>query len=152
MKILKPSEKRQIEEKLFEQFGIEKLNYVLLKTTESENEAEKLRIYSGNFSIEEIEKLNEIIKIESIGSYFARNQGDGIRLTIDGAALFKNQINKNILEVDDKQAEKWLRGEDLDIKSDIGFKAIKNQDDFLGSGKSTGERIINTVPKERRMR
>jgi NOL1/NOP2/fmu family ribosome biogenesis protein len=73
-------------------------------------------------------------------------------LTFDALSIFKNQITKNIIEIDDKNAEEWLRGNDLQIKSDRGFKILKNNNEFIGCGKSTGEKITNFVPKERRIK
>ena len=52
----------------------------------------------------------------------------------------------------DKQAEKWLKGEDLDIKDTNDFKIIKNNNKIIGCGKSTTEQIKNFVPKERRIK
>jgi len=52
----------------------------------------------------------------------------------------------------DKQAEDWLRGNDLQIKLDRNFKILQHNHEFIGCGKSTGERITNSVPKERRIK
>jgi NOL1/NOP2/fmu family ribosome biogenesis protein len=152
MNILKSSEKKQIEKELKENFGIEKIPYLLLKSDIPNDTEEKIRAYSGSLSKEELKILGKNLNIEAIGIYFAKIQKDGIRLTVDGVILLKDQIKKNIIELDNEQSEKWLRGEDLEIKSDINFKILKNKGDFLGCGKSTGEKIVNTVPRERRRR
>ena len=165
MKIIYSSEKKYILKKLNEQFGIEKLPYLLLKFGDQrkfkkfsgpENSGnfsgDKLRIYSGDLATEELRVLNANLKIENIGLYFAKEEKDGIRLTLDGIQIIKNQITKNILEISDKQADDWLRGNDLDIKAKKGFLILKNNNEFLGCGKSTGERIANFVPKERRIK
>jgi NOL1/NOP2/fmu family ribosome biogenesis protein len=146
MKIILSSQKKKILKQLEEQFGIKKIPYLLIKFGK-----EKLRAYSGSLSVEELNKLDSEIRIENIGSYFAKQQIDGIRLTFDGIQLFKNQITKNILDLNDKQAEEWLNGQDLDIKSDNAFKILKHNNEFIGCGKSTSERITNFVPKERRV-
>jgi len=44
-----------------------------------------------------------------------------------------------------------MKGEDLDINTDKRYAILKNNNDFLGCGKSTGEKIINTIPRERRV-
>jgi len=147
MKIIFSSEKKQILKQLEEQFGISKIPYLLLRFGK-----EKIRAYSGNLSNEELKELDNALRIETAGLYIAKQQQDGIRLTIDGIQLFKNQITKNIIELNEKQKQEWLKGHDLDIKTNKGFKVLKNQDDFLGCGKSTGERITNFVPKERRIK
>jgi len=147
MKIILSSQKKKILAQLNEQFGIKKIPYLLLRFGK-----EKLRAYSGNLSIEELNILDANLRIENIGIYFAKEQIDGIRLTFDGIQLFKEKINKNIIELNDKQAEKWLKGQDLLIKSDNNFKILKYKNEFIGCGKSTGERITNFVPKERRLK
>jgi NOL1/NOP2/fmu family ribosome biogenesis protein len=147
MKTLSSSDKKGILKQLNEQFGISKIPYLLLQFGK-----EKIRAYSGNLSREELKILDRELRVESIGLYFIKEQEDGIRLSLDAVHLSKNQITKNILEINNEQAEKWLKGEDLDIKTDKSFKILKNQNDFLGCGKSTGEKITNFVPKERRVK
>jgi len=147
MKPIRSSQKRKILKQLNEQFGITNLPYLLLRFGK-----EKLRAYSGNLSVEELNKLDSTLRIENIGLYFAKQQIDGLRLTLDGTQLLKNQITKNILNLDDKQADDWLKGNDLQIKSDKEFKILSHNNEFLGCGKSTGERITNSIPKERRIK
>lgn len=147
MKIIRSTPKKKILAQLNEQFGITKLPYLLLRFGK-----EKLRAYSGNLSAEELNKLDSELRIENIGLYFVKEQIDGLRLTFDGIQLFKNQITKNILDLNDKQANEWLRGQDLNIQTDRAFKILKHKNEFIGCGKSTGERITNFVPKERRIK
>ncbi len=147
MKIIRSSEKKKILRQLKEQFGIIKLPYLLLRFGK-----EKLRAYSGNLSTEELNTLDKNLRIENIGLYFAKQQTDGIRLTLDGTQLFKNQTTKNILNLNNKQAQEWLRGNDLDIKTNKSFKIFKYNNEFLGCGKSTGEKITNFISKERRVK
>ena len=147
MKIIFGSEKKRITKQLQEQFGISKISQLLIRFGK-----EKIRAYSGNLSTEELKELDKILRIETAGLYIAKQQTDGIRITMDGVQLFKNQITKNILELNDKQKQDWLQGNDLDIKINNAFKILKYQKDFLGCGKSTGERITNFVPKERRIK
>jgi len=147
MKILLSPQKKKILEQLKEQFGIEKLPYLLLRFGK-----EKLRAYSGNLSIKELNILDANLRIETLGLYFAKEQPEGIRLTLDGLQLLKNQITKNILELTDKQTEEWLKGNDLLIQSEKNFKILKYGNEFIGCGKSTGEKITNFVPKERRIK
>jgi len=146
MKPIKSSEKKKIIKQLNEQYGISELPYLLLQFGK-----EKIRIYSGNLSKEELITLDKQLKIENIGLYAMKTERDQLRLTLDGIQILKDQITKNILEVNDEQTQDWFRGKDLDIKSDNNFKILKNQEDFIGCGKSTEERIINFLPKERRI-
>ncbi len=147
MRIIFGSEKKRIIKQLQEQFGISKIPHLFLRFGK-----EKIRAYSGNLSIEELKELDKTLRIETAGLYFAKQQQDGIRLTLDGVQLFKPQITKNILELTGEQTQQWLKGNDLDIQTSKAFKILKNQNEFLGCGKSTGERITNFVPKERRIK
>lgn len=144
MKILSSSEKKKIIKEL-EKFGIEKLNYLLFQTGKG-----KIRGYSGNLSRQELSELSRLLNVEIIGLYLMR-QDNEIRLSLDATHLLKP--SKNIIEVNDNQAQSWLRGEDLSLTTDLkGFVIIKHNQDFLGSGKASENKILNFIPKERRLK
>ncbi|MBU3913622.1 MAG: hypothetical protein KKB21_00130 [Nanoarchaeota archaeon] len=144
---LKRAEKERILEKLKEQFGITNLPYLLVKQGR-----EKIRAFSGSLSREELEKLGENVNVDTVGIYLLKEENE-LRLSHDGASLLQNQITKNILELSSEQADEWLRGHDLFINSEIrGLIVLKYKDLVIGCGKSSGERITNFVPKERRIR
>jgi NOL1/NOP2/fmu family ribosome biogenesis protein len=147
MKPLTSASKKKIINQLNKQFGIKKVPYLLLQFGK-----EKLRLYSGSFSKQELIDLDRTLRVETIGLYFAKQQQDGLRLTIDGTQLFKSQITKNILEVNNNQAEQWFKGYDLEIQIPSNFKILKNKGYLIGCGKSTGEKITNSIPKERRVK
>lgn len=147
MKIIYSSEKKKILEQLEKQYSIVKLPYLLLRFGK-----EKIRIFSGSLSSQELNILDKNLRIEAAGLYFVKQQEDGLRLSLDSLSLFKEQITKNILEINDEQARQWFRGEDLLINADKAFKVLENRQDFIGCGKSTGERIANFMPKERRVK
>ena len=147
MQIIKLKEKKQIIEQLNKQFGIQDLPYLLLRFGK-----EKIRAYSGSLSTEELKILDKTLNIETIGIYFAAEINNELRLSLDAIQLLKNQISKNILEIDNEQAEKWFKGQELLIKTDRNFKILKNNNEFIGCGKSTGEKIANFMPKERRIK
>lgn len=148
MKPLTSTDKKKIIEQLKDQFGISELPYLLIQFGQ-----EKIRAYSGILSKEELYYLDREIRIENIGLYFAKYENNNeIRLTLDGVQLLKNQITKNIVELNDRQANEWLMGNDLDIQTNPGWKILKHNNELLGCGKSTGERITNFMPKERRIK
>ncbi|MFA5855878.1 MAG: hypothetical protein WC867_00840 [Candidatus Pacearchaeota archaeon] len=147
MKILSPSDKKRLLEQLNEQYGIEHLPFIVLKFGE-----EKLRIFTSNLSNNELYNLDTNLRIETAGLYFAKWEVDKLRLTFDGVQFFKSQISKNILEIDNKNALEWLKGNELYIQSDKNWKILKNNNELLGCGKATGEKITNFMAKERRIR
>src|SRR3989344_1581071 len=140
---IRSSEKKRIIEKLNEQFGIEKIPYLLI-----ESGREKIRAFSGHLSKEEILELTTITLIENIGIYFL-NKEDNFRLTLDAVHILKDQIKKNILEIDEVQLHDWLKGQDLIAQVPSGPVIIKFKDDFVGYGKSTETKIYNFIPKDR---
>ena len=150
IKILNRQEQKEIEEKLNEQFGIKNIPGIIMKLGE-----ERLFIFSGNLKEKEIKNLERTIPIERVGVYFAKivPKENSIRLSIEGTQILSNQIKKNILELTKEQMEEWMTGSDLQIKTGKrGFLIIKYQDDFLGCGKASEEKIGNFIPKSRRLK
>ena len=148
IKVLNSKEKHRIIEKLKERFGIKSIPYIIVQSGK-----ERLRIASINLSTDEIKKLSQTANIELIGLYFATLVNDEIRLSIDATHLLKSQINKNILEISEKEKEEWLKGGDLQKKNnERGFVIIRYKEDLLGTGKLSEEKIGNFLPKERRVK
>lgn len=147
MKPLNNKQKKKILNQLNEQFGISELPYLILQFGN-----EKLRLYSGNLSKIELSVLDKNLNIENIGLYFAKYERDDIRLTLDGVQLLKTQIKKNIIELNDNSANEWLKGHDIELESDKSWKILKYNNELIGCGKSTGQRITNFMPKERRIK
>ncbi len=145
--MLRSSEKKKIIEKLKDQFGIENLSYLLI-----ESGKEKTRGFSGHMNREEILQLNEIINIELIGLYLLKEENNELRLSFDASQILKDQINKKIVNINEEQFNLWIRGNDLDISAPKGSIVIKYLSDFVGCGKSNGQKIFNYVPKDRRLR
>ena len=145
-KFLQSPEKKKILEELEHLFGIKNIPYLLIRTGN-----EKIRVYSGSLSKDEIIELDRLVNIEIIGEYFLKQEGD-LRLSLDATQIMKAQITKSIVDIDDIQFHSWIRGQDIDIKTDSGVKVIRYKGNLIGCGKSNGEKIFNYVPKERRLR
>ncbi|MEI6731065.1 MAG: hypothetical protein WCK90_00135 [archaeon] len=146
MRYLKSSEKKEIMTGLKEQYGIEEVPYLIF-----EGGKEKTRAFSGSLSTEEIEDLWQIARVEIIGIYVLKKEGD-YRLSFDATQLLANRITKGVIEINYEQLKKWMKGEDLDIVAPKGTYVIKYGNDFLGCCKSNGEKLFNYVPKDRRVR
>ncbi len=146
--IINRNEKNRIIENLNKQFGITSLPYLLIRQGR-----EKIRAYSGNLSREELSIIGENINIDTLGIYLLKEESGEIRLSHDAASILQPQITKNIIELDISRAIEWLKGHDLNIKTEFrGMVALKYNHYLIGCGKSSGERITNFVPKERRIR
>jgi len=148
LKFFKENEREKILKQLKQQFGIKNISFKLARLGK-----ERIIAFSGDISDREVLNLDRVAHIEGIGLYFAKEQMDGIRLSIEGSQILSNQITKNIFELDEKQAEQWMLGQELNIKTDKkGFFVMKFKDDFLGTGKVSENRITNFVPKQRRLK
>lgn len=108
------------------------------------------KIYIAASDLKKI-NLNKF-KVVSIGNYFAKKE-NGLRLSIEGSQIIGPKALKNVLEIDKKELKSWLSGEDLPKESKTtGIFLIKFDKDFFGSGKITGKKILNYVPKARRVK
>ncbi|GAB6134942.1 methyltransferase RsmF C-terminal domain-like protein [Thermococcus prieurii] len=86
------------------------------------------------------------------GIYFGRIESDGIRLTIEGAFLVGPKATKNVAELDDERARRYLAGESVEVDAPDGWVLLKWRSYYLGSAKAKNGRLLNYVPKERRLR
>lgn len=149
LKIFSNKEKQEIEKKLELQFGIKKISGIITMRGQ-----ERLFLYQGNLTTTQIKDLEfSRIGMERVGVYFAKVVGDKIRLSIEGIHLFKDQITKNIFELNKKQSEQFMRGEELDIQTGKNdFLIMKYKNDFIGTGKASEKKITNFIPKNRRVK
>lgn len=143
--VLNAREKKRINQLLEEQWGFaRKLDHVYLLTA-------KNRLFFVN---QDIERLNlQGLRVSSVGVYVGELlQERELRLSIEGSQLVGHHATKNVVALDALQARLWLKGQDLDMKTESNaFVILKHGDDFLGCGKAKDGRIINFVPKTRRI-
>lgn len=149
LKILNQNEKREIENQLKKQFGIKEIQGILVKKSE-----DRIFIFQGSFNEKAIRKMEDLrIPLERVGIYFAKRINDQLRLSIEGIHILKDQITKNIYELDEKLAEEWMMGQDLLIGTGKRELLImKYKDDLIGCGKASESKIGNYVPKSRRLK
>ena len=87
------------------------------------------------------------------GVYFGRIESDGIRLTIEGAFLVGPKATKNVVELDEERARRYLAGESVEVDEGVnGWVILRWRSYFLGSAKAKNGKLLNYVPKERRLR
>ena len=141
--LLNSKEIMKINKQLNEQFGNEFnfKEYLVFRTPR-----DRIYIINKEFGEHDFSKL----KINNIGLYFLSIVKDGVRLSIDGSQLFK--AKKNILELKKNDFISWMTGEDLNLELEKGYFLIKYENEFLGCGKSTGNKVLNYVPKARRVK
>ncbi len=143
-------EKKEIEKKLQEQFGIKNIPGQLIKRGK-----ERIFLFQGDMDWNELQKIERSILIERAGIYFIKEiPGEKkYRLSIEGTQILKDQITKNIFELDKEQAIQWMQGQELNIKTGKrDVLVMKYKEDFLGCGKASAEKIGNFIPKNRRLK
>jgi len=150
LKILNEKEKKVVENKLHEQFGISEISEKIIMRGK-----DKMFLFSGSFNKSQIKKLEKITLIERIGFYFAKmdERTKDIRLSIEGSQIMKSKIKKNVFEINEEQTQEWMKGRELRIRTGKkGFLILRHKNDFLGTGKASEEKIGNFIPKSRRLK
>src|SRR3989338_2385764 len=143
LKILNNKEIKEIYRLVEKQWGAKiKLDYGFLKNN-------KNRIFVVNKDISKIDFSK--LRLNSVGMYFCEIDSRGIRLSIEGSQIIGPKAAKNIVELDEEETRKWLKGEDLEKNCEncSGFVILNHKDDFLGAGKYANGRILNYVGKTR---
>lgn len=142
LKFLNKKETRQILNNIKDHYGTTfKENYIFLK-----NNQEKIYIINKYFA-----KLDtKHIRLNNIGLYVAKIEKAGIRLTIEGSQLVKPI--KNTIKITKQQQKKWLNGQELDIDKKLDtYLVVKSGKDFIGTGKARDGKLLNFIPKRRRI-
>ena len=138
-----------------------KLPYLFLSSGK-----ETIRAYSGHLTVDEILKIWRHYPVEGLGLYFGKKMIDRhgrkeARLSMDALHLLKDKISSNIVELDEEQAGKWFRGNNIELKEEqkvqykgiVEYVAVKYKEDLVGTGKLTEQGILlSFLPKERRIR
>jgi len=142
---MKSKEVKELLKKFKEQWGFdEDMDYQFLLSSR-----DKVWIVNHDITKIDLEKL----RTSTIGLYIAElSDKGGIRLSIEGSQIIGPKANKNVVELNDKEARSWLKGEELIWDEEFyGFAIIKHGKDYLGTGKFKEGKILNFVPKTRRI-
>ncbi|MFC1723287.1 hypothetical protein ACFL0V_04055 [Nanoarchaeota archaeon] len=145
LRILNSREKKSILKQIQEQWESDFKPDVMLMSN-------KNKFYIITRDLQEINWQD--YKIDKIGLYIGRIEKE-IRLSIEGSQVIGPTTKKNVLDINKEQLDLWFKGEDLEIpnlenKELSGFIILRHQDDFIGSGKISNNKILNYVPKGRR--
>lgn len=140
--------RKRLLEQLHDRFGIKDVPKFLFETGK-----EKIRGFSGDLTIDELYGLARITNIEFLGLYLFRADDErSVRMSFDACLLFAEQISKNILELNDEQLKTWMKGDNLPFDVAKGMYIVRHKGDFFGCAIYDGEKLMNFVPKERRLR
>ena len=144
LKILNSREKKPLLARIKEQWGCDfKTDLVWMMSA-------KNRIYLMTKDMENIDFKK--VRIDTMGSYFATINDTEIRISIEGSQSIGPIAKKNVVELSEEEATSWMEGNDIMKKTDCeGYIIIRSGNDFLGCGKATEDKILNFVPKNRRI-
>src|SRR3989344_3841033 len=143
LEILNGKEVKKLVNQIKEQFGIQKLDlsYEFFKSS-------KDKIYLINKEIKEHNIKN--YKINAMGLYFGKKEQGGFRPSIEASQILGPLATKACEEI--KEVQEWLEGYDIKHETTAkGFVIVKYGHDFLGSGCAKEGKILNYLPKERRL-
>lgn len=94
----------------------------------------------------------ESLRINNAGMYILEDKNDELRLSVEGSQVLGPDADKNVLELEKYEIISWIKGEDfLKERKNEGFVIIKFKDDFFGSGKIKEGKLLNFLPKIRRL-
>ncbi len=146
IEFIQSGEKKEVLRRIENTYGIENLKYLLLRLGK-----EKIRGFSGHMIKEEIREVSKLANIEGIGLYLIK-KGEGLRMSFDATQILKPLIKKTIFKLNDKQFKEWISGQDLEVDAPRGILVMEHDGDYYGCGKSSGVKIFNQTPKERRVK
>lgn len=158
LKILNNKEIKEILKLIELQWGAKlKLSFAFLRN-------QKNRVFIVSRDLSKIDALR--LRINSVGMYFCEIDDKGIRLSIEGTQIVCPKAKKNVVELDEEETGKWLKGEDLEkeCKGCSGFVILKYKNqknkhkknslkdfDSLGCGRYSNGKLLNYVGKSRRV-
>ncbi len=118
LRVLERKDKKKFLELLKKQFNFEdKLDYTFLI-----NNKNKIFIVNKEIANIDLDK----IRINSIGLYIAEFRNNEVRLSIEGSQIIGLKSEKNVVELNEKEAREWLKGNDLDKGSEgEGFVILR---------------------------
>ncbi len=145
LQFLNAKDLKPIRAMLEKQYGItEKLPYVFLLS-------EKDDLYVVSEEVKDIDL--EHLRTHTIGIYVGEIKKGRLRPSIEGSALFGPLAKKNVFHIDKKVEKMWMYGLDIPCSDDTveGFVLIKSENDWCGSGWKKDDKVLNHVPKGRRI-
>lgn len=94
------------------------------------------------------------LEVNSIGIYFGRKKKERIRLSQEGCFLIEPLATRNVVELNKKQAENFMKK--LGVKDEFdcengAFVIVKWKDDVLGPGHYRDGNLKSLIPKHRRI-
>ncbi|MAF36897.1 hypothetical protein CL622_07305 [archaeon] len=143
---LNSKQRSKIIKQLTEQYGLTKKPFddkILFERTDK-----KLFIVSRDFT----KVVEQVGRIDSLGLYIAKQEQQGLRLSMEGSQLLGPMSSKQCVTITEKQRKEWFQGLNLTMKEKgKGFVIVKCEDDYIGCGYQRDNELLNYTPKNRRV-
>ncbi|RLG48971.1 MAG: hypothetical protein DRO06_00270 [Thermoproteota archaeon] len=87
-----------------------------------------------------------------VGVYIAKETPFGLILSVEGSQML-GPLASRVIEVPERDLERWMAGEDLEVRADLGPGpvVVRCGSLYLGSGVYSRGRLRNMVPSARRL-
>lgn len=150
--MIKTLNKKEMDKRLEQTYGIKLPRGQVIQWSK-----EKLRVFTGDVSEKELNFLSSIVRVELVGLYLAFQKENELRLSFDSLFLAKD-ATKNIFELTEEQFKQWISGQEIELDTsnlkniDNEYILIRYKQDIVGCGKLAQGKILNFIPKERRLR
>lgn len=147
MRLLTSAERKHFVRRLMDQHGVEGAfeGFVLILSGQGRIRATTKEAY---------EVACRLRKVQQVGLYIAKIVKGETVLSIEGSQLLNNAITKNIVELNEEEAEAWMRAAPIQRfeKFEGKYVVAKCGDFYLGSGRvSRDGKIYPQVAKWRRI-
>ncbi|MBW3013792.1 hypothetical protein KY335_00950 [Candidatus Woesearchaeota archaeon] len=145
LQILNTRDVKELKKIISDVWGVDfELEVVFLKSEKRD------RIYAVNRDIADIDLSK--LRIDTLGLYFGTWNVKGFRLSFEGSRIIGPLAKKNVAELNEKQRDEWIKGQDIEFDSSSKeFLIIKCGADYFGCGKMREGMLYNFVPKTRRL-
>ncbi len=151
---LNSKERKEFHKLLHEQFGFAgEIDGLLFHN----DKQEKYFLFSSDLAHFDSREL----RVDTMGLYIAAFMKGKLRLTIEGAERIGPHATKNVIALNDEEAQAWIAGANIPIDileedvSDIldgTFLIVQHGADWLGTGRKADQFLYNYVPKTRQAR
>ena len=147
MELMNPRERRYLENRLKKQHGVENAfgDLLLIKAGQGRIRAATREVF---------EAARRLRKVQQLGLYVAKISRGDVFLSIEGSQLLNGEITKNVIELDEEAANKWMKASPItaQMRYDSRYVVAKTGDLYLGSGRVTRDgKIYPQIAKWRRI-
>ena len=147
MRVLDAGERKYFELRLKRQYGVDKAfeDLILIKAGQG-------RV--GAVTKKAFEVAKRLKKVQQVGVYVAKISKGDVILSIEGSQMLNGKITKNVIDLDEEGAERWMKAEVMPAQGTWEGKYLVGRcgDLYLGSSRITRDgKLYPQIAKWRRV-